>query len=153
MRREDIRKVAELSGVVPTPVEEKLPFEELHLAGKVFVGRTSAADTFAKIDELMGGAIGVADFGRMGLEEFEDGMRPHSPPPVFAVRGVGLPSMHEGMPVAAGGGVQVLADLVRFVEKVVQQPQARKTGGGYISTVRSRYESRDGKRLECGSRC
>src|SRR5687768_5721155 len=51
--------------------------------------------------------------------------------PVFGVFAVGLATVHDAVPVAAGWARQRLADLVRLVEKIETQPEAREAGLGH----------------------
>ena len=43
--------------------------------------------------------------------------------------------MHDAVPIASGCELQFLTDLVRFVEKIVKQPQAGNAGKGHVATA------------------
>src|SRR5262249_22141658 len=67
----------------------------------------------------------------------------------LGVGGVRLPPVHHPVPVAAGRGVDVLADRVRLVEEVVQQPQAGKARFRHLAVV-DRVGGKDSLRGEGG---
>lgn len=52
--------------------------------------------------------------------------------PILRVREIPFAAMHHAMPETTAGGLDLLADRVRFVQKIVQQPDAGQTAARHI---------------------
>lgn len=107
-----IRKTAQqlTGGLTVAVVEQQLPFQELDLPGYFFLCGGCSPDLLAIVDKVLGRGIVVAEDGGQLAELIDNTMVPHSSPPVFAIPGVRLPAVHDGMPEASLCRGQVLAD-------------------------------------------
>lgn len=130
-------------------VKQQLPFKESDALHERFGRSLCAGNPFAQIDESIG--VPVVRFGKKEgignevaiLRERQLGRFSRKlginrvladlAEPIFRVRPIGLAAMHDAVPITAGGRVNVLADRVRTVEKIEQQPQAAKAALGHVS--------------------
>jgi hypothetical protein len=71
----------------------------------------------------------------------------NSAEPVFGIGEIWLSAVHDAVPIAAGGCVNILADRVRIVQKVVQEPQPRDATGCHIS-IHDRFILKEGGFIE-----
>src|SRR5262249_38043437 len=113
-------------------VEQDPPLLPLNLSAERFAGRPASQAGFATVGNVEGlaGRRGCEElrrwmqlgsrskFSRGGADRVEDRMVADAAEPVFGVGEVRLSAVHQAVPVAAGGGVDRLADLMRLVEKV-----------------------------------
>src|SRR5688572_6728137 len=59
-------------------------------------------------------------------------MLPDPPEPILGIPVIGLAAVHDGVPVAPLKSVDILADAVRLVEKVLPQPECRDAALGEV---------------------
>jgi hypothetical protein len=89
-----------------------------HEAKQGFVGRERVQKLAGVVGQLLkNGVIGAAGV------------------PIFAVGKVAFTAVHDGVPEAAGGGVERLGDGVRFIKPVVPEPQAGEQGAGIVGAL------------------
>ncbi len=62
---------------------------------------------------------------------FKNWVWPNLPAPVFAVSKIAFHAMHDPVPVTSLGRVNILADRMGSIEKIVQQPKARQAALGH----------------------
>ena len=74
---------------------------------------------------------------RQGLRRLEhgrvDGVLAHAPKPILGVTEIAFAAMHDSVPVATAGGLDLLADRVRSVEVVGQQPCSGQAKLGHLA--------------------
>jgi len=116
-------------GVVAV-VEQGLPLDLLQVDTNGLVARLAFERGLASIDECE-----RVPFTRvlcaMG-DSRERGMLADAAEPVLRIPEIAFAAMHDSMPETAGGRVDVLADFVRIVEAVVQQPDAGDAARGHF---------------------
>ena len=131
-------------------LEQQPPFDLGDLSAEFSARRTAPRHRFAQIDEAHGvpsrllhqessrrlaGRL-AGQFVCRRAESREDRVVSDSLEPVFRIGEIGLAAMHDSVPVAATGRGQSLADAVRLVEKIVDQPQARQAAAGHFAIGR-----------------
>ena len=104
--------------MVETILKQRFPFRHSDLLNRSRRFTANILDRLALINKVVwipGSSAGhrtehcvIADF----------------PIPVLAVPKIAFQSMHDCVPEASFGGVDFLADLMRLIEKIVQQPKA-----------------------------
>jgi len=105
-----------------------LPFGETQFpALAVEVAAGLGAGLFAEVDEVDGVPFG--ETGGVG-QGGEDGVPAGLAEPVGGVAGVGLFAMHDGVPIAALAGVDVLRGFVRLLPAAGAQVEAGERGFG-----------------------
>lgn len=87
-------------------------------------------------------------------------MLAHAAEPILGVREIAFAAVHDAVPEAAGRGVDALADGVRLIKKIMQQPDAGEAAGGHVGVgeliwsavvLRVRECGRDRKCFEYGA--
>ena len=94
------------------------------------VGDAVVEEELGLAGALGGGGVGegggVPTIGHLA----EDGMGTDAAEPVTGVELVGFVAVEDGVPVAAGGGMEVLGDLVRLLPEAAAEPEAGADAGG-----------------------
>ena len=113
-----------------TVFEQSNPFGNGHVVDGG-VGRCRRRGVLARIDKI----VVTPSLGCLLIEYFENWMRPNLAAPVFTVSEIALHAVHDSVPVTALGRRNVLADRVRTIEEIVQQPKSRQTAFGHAGIV------------------
>ena len=87
-----------------------------------------AGGCFALIDEI----VRVEAARQLLVERFEHPVLADAAEPILAVAKVSFHAMHNPVPVAALGRFDVLADRVRTIQFIVQQPQPATTACRHV---------------------
>ena len=130
-------------------IEEQTPFELLEADGSgVFGAFFIPLDCFNQIDKCIGipaagdeaeegfvGREGVKDLTRVVGHLLKNGMGGAAGVPVFAVGKIAFAAVHDGVPEAAGSGLERLADVMGFIKPVVPEPEAGEHSVGVVLTA------------------
>ena len=76
--------------------------------------------------------VSAASLGRTLADRVEHRMPADAAEPILRVREIALAAMHDRVPEAARRRVDPLADGVRLVQIIVQQPHARHAARGHV---------------------
>lgn len=126
--------------ICKTVFKQRDPFDDCD--GMQFVVRGSSVEFgLAAIDKIFGSPNGRR-LARTnpGRNSFQYRVLANTPVPIFGIRKIPFKPMHDGVPETSFGCVDALADRVRVVKEIVQQPCSAQTALGHVMVCRTGWK-------------